>query len=139
MVTSGLGVALGPFGAGWRATFAPAAVGAAVGLLLLAVAPTGERRRDAERATRIFDRRLLPLGVMHAASFGLSVVLGNWVATLLERAGGESSHVAGVVGGLVLFLGVVSRPFGGRLVDPPEVVRASFVVGAFRIALLTGA
>ncbi len=73
---------------------------------------------------------------MHAASFGLSVVIGNWVGTLLERVGGESAHVAGVVGGLVLFLGVISRPAGGRLVDRPAVVRASFVFGAVGIALL---
>ena len=73
---------------------------------------------------------------MHAASFGLSVVLGNWVATLLERQGGESTHLAGVVGGLVLFLGIVSRPLGGRLVERPELVRASFAVGAVGIALL---
>ena len=60
---------------------------------------------------------------MHAASFGLSVVLGNWVVTLLERTGGESEHVAGLIGGLVLFVGVVSRPLGGRLVDRMGVLR----------------
>jgi MFS family permease len=136
MGSAGLALALVPLWPGWRAPFATAAIVAAVGLMLIAVAPPGERRGDAERAARVFDRRLLPLGVMHAASFGLSVVLGNWVATLLERAGGESSHVAGVVGGLVLFLGVVSRPLGGRLVDRPELVRLSFVVGALGIALL---
>ena len=136
MASAGLALALVPLWPGWRAPFATAAFVAAFGLVLVAVAPTGERRRDAERAARIFDRRLLPLGVMHAASFGLSVVLGNWVATLLERDGGESAHVAGVVGGLVLFLGVVSRPLGGRLVERPELVRASFVVGACGIALL---
>jgi nitrate/nitrite transporter NarK len=80
---------------------------------------------------------LLPLGVMHAASFGLSVVLGNWVATLLQRGGHESAHVAGLVGGLVLFLGVVSRPAGGRLLERPRVVQASFVVGGFAIGLLS--
>jgi MFS family permease len=136
MASAGLALALVPLWRGWRAPFATAAIVAAVGLVLIVAAPVGERRRDAERAARIFDRRLLPLGVMHAASFGLSVVLGNWVATLLERDGGESAHVAGVVGGLVLFLGVVSRPLGGRLIDRPAIVRGSFVVGACGIALL---
>ena len=73
---------------------------------------------------------------MHAASFGLSVVLGNWVATLLQRGGGESAHVAGLVGGLVLFLGVISRPVGGRLLERPRAVQASFVVGGFAVGLL---
>ena len=136
MASAGLALALVPLWPGWQAPFATAAIVAAVSLVLVAIAPSGGRRGESERAARIFDRRLVPLGVMHAASFGLSVVIGNWVGTLLERVGGESAHVAGVVGGLVLFLGVVSRPLGGRLVDRPSVVRASFVFGAFGIALL---
>ena len=36
------------------------------------------------------DRRLLRLAAIHSASFGLSVLLGDWVVTLLERAGGLS-------------------------------------------------
>jgi AAHS family 3-hydroxyphenylpropionic acid transporter len=137
MASAGLALALVPLWPGWQAPFATAAIVAAVSLVLVAIAaPAGGRRGESERTARIFDRRLVPLGVMHAASFGLSVVIGNWVGTLLERVGGESAHVAGVVGGLVLFLGVVSRPLGGRLVDRPAVVRASFVFGAFGIALL---
>ena len=139
MSSAGLALALVPLWPGWRAPFATAAIVAAIGLVLLALAPVGERRRDGRRAAALFDRRLVPLGVMHAASFGLSVVLGNWVGTLLERSGGESTHLAGVVGGLVLFLGVVSRPLGGRLVDRPDLVRASFVVSAVGIALLAAA
>ena len=46
------------------------------------------------------------------ATFGLSVVAGNWVVTLLEREG-HGRSVSGVVGGLVLFAGVVTRPAGG--------------------------
>jgi hypothetical protein len=45
--------------------------------------------------------------------------------------------MAGLVGGLVLFLGVVSRPAGGRLLERPRVVQASFVVGGFAIGLLS--
>jgi nitrate/nitrite transporter NarK len=82
---------------------------------------------------------LLPFAVMHAASFGLSVVLGNWVVTLLERSGGESEHVAGLIGGLVLFVGVVSRPLGGRLAHRPSVIAASFGVGGLAIAVLAAA
>jgi MFS family permease len=136
MASAGLALALVPLWPGWQAPFATAAIVAGVSLVLVAIAPAGGRRGESERTARIFDRRLMPLGVMHAASFGLSVVIGNWVGTLLERVGGESAHVAGVVGGLVLFLGGVSRPLGGRLVDRPAVVRASFVFGAFGIALL---
>ena len=137
MASAGAALAVVPLWPGWRAPFATAAIVAGAGLALVALAPREERRVPASVRVGILDRRLVPLGVMHAASFGLSVVLGNWVATLLERAGGQSSHVAGVVGGLVLFLGIVSRPLGGRLVNRPDVIRASFVAGALGIVLLT--
>jgi nitrate/nitrite transporter NarK len=85
----------------------------------------------------IVDRRLLPLAAMHAASFGASVVIGNWVVTLLHRAGGQPDRIAGLAGGLVLFLGVISRPLGGRWIDRPRLIRASFVVSGLGIAALS--
>jgi MFS family permease len=59
--------------------------------------------------------------------------------TLLERSGGESEHVAGVVGGLVLFIGVISRPLGGRLVNRSAAIAASFVAGGIAIGVLAAA
>jgi nitrate/nitrite transporter NarK len=102
------------------------------------LAPRNEARttRVLSRAT-VRDPRLLPLGAWHAASFGLSVVLGNWTVTLLHRAGGVSEATAGIAGGLILFLGVISRPAGGRLVDRPALVRASFVAAAIGTVALT--
>ena len=139
MAAGGLALALVPLWPGWRASFATAGLVAAAGLVLVALAPPDRGRPPVERAARRFDRRLVPLGVMHAASFGLSVVLGNWVATLLQRAGGESAHVAGIVGGLVLLLGVVSRPLGGHLLDRPGIVRMSFIVGGVAVGVLAAA
>lgn len=135
MASAGAALALVPLWPGWRAPFATAALVATAGLVVVALAPRDARRASVTRVS-VLDRRLLPLGVMHAASFGISVVLGNWVATLLEREGDVSAHVAGVVAGLVLFLGIVSRPLGGRLVRRPDVIRASFLVSAFGIGLL---
>ena len=60
------------------------------------------------------DRSLLPIGLLQAATFGLAVVAGNWVVPLLERQG-VSSTAAGLAGGLVLFVGIVTRPAGGIL------------------------
>lgn len=138
MAGGGLALAFVPFWGTWRAPFISAAAVAAGGVLLVALAPP-EPARQAARAVRttVVDRRLLPLAAMHAASFGLSVVIGNWVVTLLHRAGGFSEQVAGPAGALVLFLGLISRPLGGRLIDRPNIVRASFVVSGFGIALLS--
>jgi MFS family permease len=139
MASGGLALALVPLWPGWRAPFATSAVVASLGLVAVALAPADHARPLGRLAVRSFDRRLVPLGLMHAASFGLSVVLGNWVATLLERGGDESTHVAGFVGGLVLLLGVVSRPLGGRLIGRPRVVEASFVIGGLAVGLLAAA
>jgi MFS family permease len=135
MAAGGLALALVPLWGTWYAPFALASVVAAAGVVLVALAVREPRHAPVPRAT-VVDRRLLPLGAMHAASFGLSVVVGNWVVTLLHRAGGTSEAVAGVAGGLVLFLGVISRPLGGRLIDRPAVIRASFVAGALGVVLL---
>jgi nitrate/nitrite transporter NarK len=137
MAGGGLAVGLLPMWASWRTPFIAAAIVAAVGVVVVVLAPHDSVRQApaAARAT-VRDPRLLPLGAWHAASFGLSVVLGNWTVTLLHRAGGVSEATAGIAGGLILFLGVISRPAGGRLVDRPTAVRASFVAFALGTAAL---
>jgi MFS transporter, NNP family, nitrate/nitrite transporter len=140
MAGGGLALALVPVWGTWRAPFATAAAVAAAGAALVAAAPRVERQHEAARKlTTVVDRRLLPLGAMHAASFGLSVVIGNWSVTLLERAGGDSPDVAGVIAGLGLLLGVVTRPLGGRLVGRLRVVRVSLLTGGAGVALLAAA
>ena len=106
----------------WRAAYWSAA--------LLAVA-RGRSRRSWPAAFRAIghagawilgDRELLPIGVLQAATFGLAVIAGNWVVPLLERAG-ASSAAAGLAGGLILFVGIATRPLGGvlagRMSGPP--------------------
>jgi MFS family permease len=98
---------------GWRAAYVSAAI-----LALVATAPT-LAARDLPRighagAWVLRDPHLLPLGVLQAATFGLAVVAGNWVVPLLERQG-ASAAAAGFAGGLILFIGIVTRPAGGLL------------------------
>jgi MFS family permease len=97
----------------WRAAYWSAAL-----LALLAAIPTlmasGLPRVGHAGAWILRDRALLPIGLLQAATFGLAVVAGNWVVPLLEREGASSS-AAGVAGGLILFIGVATRPLGGVL------------------------
>ncbi|TML03491.1 MAG: MFS transporter, partial [Actinobacteria bacterium] len=92
MAAGGIALAVVPHWRSWHAPFATAAIVAAAGVVLLLLAPP-----DAARPVRptvlptVADRRLLAFAVMHSASFGLSVVIGNWVVTLLERNGGDSA------------------------------------------------
>ena len=141
LATAGGGVALAvvpllvdPLG--WRAPWVSAIVVATAAGVLLAAGPkesavhraTGER---APLAVLARDPRLLRLAAVFAASFGLSVVVGNWVVTLVEETSGLSSAQAGVLGAATLVLGVVSRPFGGWLMRVyPDRVRPAIVMSA---------
>ncbi len=134
---------------GWRAPF-----WTGLALALLSVLPVLAASRTAHAAARgthavlpgrsvFFDRRLWPLGAVQTATFGLSVVAGNWIVTLLEHQG-HGRSVAGVVGGLVLFAGIVTRPAGGLLVRrAPErawtLVSVSLVAGSIGMLVLAAA
>ena len=123
----------------WRAAYWSAAL-----LAVLAAVPTllasGLPRIGHAGAWVLRDRALLPIGVLQAATFGLAVIAGNWVVPLLERQG-VSSTAAGLAGGLVLFVGILTRPVGGLLagrVSGRLLVAAALVgtsVGALLLAL----
>lgn len=95
----------------WRAPYWSAAA-----LALAAAVPTllavGLQRVGHAGEWVLRDRRLLPLGILQAASFGVAVVAGNWAVPLLERRG-VGSAAAGFAGGLILFGGIATRPAGG--------------------------
>jgi MFS family permease len=119
---------------GWRAPYATALAVALLGIVLLGAAPRDKprvrpERQEGLRAGVLLDARLYRLAVLYAASLGLSVTVGNWVVTLLDRHGGLGKGAAGAVGSLTLALGIVTRPLGGWILrEHPE--RARLAVGA---------
>jgi MFS family permease len=99
--------------AGWRATYwSAAALALASTIPVLAASGLPRIRHRGEGVVR--DRDLIPLGVLQASTFGLAVIAGNWAVPLLERQG-ASSAAAGLAAGLILFVGIVTRPTGGLL------------------------
>jgi cyanate permease len=106
---------------GWRAPYWTAGF-----LALAATVPTlwasGLERVGHAREGVIRDARLLPLGILQAATFGLAVIAGNWAVPLLERQG-VGSATAGFAGGLILFAGILTRPAGGLLVGARSAQR----------------
>jgi MFS family permease len=127
---------------GWRAPYLSAIVVAGVCAVLLALAPSAARtvRHAGERLDRGFlrDPQLYRLAAIHAMSFGFSVILGNWVVTLLEHHG-HSKSAASLAGSLTLLLGFFTRAAGGTLLrrrDAGRWVAASLVVGGLAAVVL---
>ncbi len=129
---------------GWRAPYwtGLALAGACVLPVLAAGAGRG-LRHDGPRSGVLRDRRLWPLGALQASTFGLSIVAGNWVVTLLEHEG-HSRRASGLVGGLVLLAGIITRPLGGWVVRRAPglawpLVALSLVAGAGAVLVLSAA
>lgn len=130
---------------GWRAPYVSGAAIAALAMPLVAVAPStpghGGHSERPRLATLMADPQLARLGLISTVSFGFSVILGNWVVTLLERNAGLRAGSAGAVGSLILLLGIVGRPSGGILVrSRPHLTRpilaSSFLAGAVGTVVL---
>jgi MFS family permease len=124
---------------GWRAPYwsglAVALLAAVPVLLSPRVPAVGGHRRGL-----LADRRLVPLGVVHAATFGLTLIAAAWVVPLLERQGLQRREAA-VVGALVLLGGIATRPLGGALGqrlpgDVRGIVAGAIVAGATGCMLL---
>lgn len=120
----------------WRAPYASALVLAVAGAATVLTVRTLPRIGRARRGV-LGDVRLLPLGALQVATFGLAVIAGNWVVPLLERSG-TGSTVAGAFGSFVLLAGIVTRPLGGALARRwPE--RRAMLVGLSLAAVAAGA
>lgn len=146
----GLALAVVPLlddGLGWRAPFVSALVVSAAAAAAFVVSPA-DRRRGPWRETApggaeleppppiLRDPRLYRLCVVFSASFGLAIVVGNWVVTLLERAGDYRQAVAGAVGSLVLLAGIVGRPLGGWLARRAPARTRPIVAGCFVVSAI---
>lgn len=102
---------------GWRSSYWTG-LGLSLAALGIAAACHGERghggHHEATPLRQLLGSGLIArIGSVHSASFALSIVVGNWIVTLLTRHLGLSYAGAGAVGALTLILGVAGRPLGG--------------------------
>jgi nitrate/nitrite transporter NarK len=73
------------------------------------------------------------------ASFGLVIVVGAWITTLLRDSLQMPIQRAGLMGSLVLLLGIVTRPLGGWLaprVALGRLLRSALLLNAAACAAL---
>jgi MFS family permease len=130
----------------WRAPYATALIAACIVLASLVFAPRDRRKSEAASPDGapigeiLRDRRLYPLALAHTASFGFSVIVGNWTVSLLQHDG-YGRRLGGLVAALTLLGGFVTRPFGGRAVQRRRdavgpLLALSMVIGAVGTVLL---
>ena len=103
---------------GWRGAFlACALLAAAVWAWWMWTAPLPKRTPAAAAGLgeMMGHRELWLLGWMQMASFGLVIVVGTWITTLLKEDFQMPLKTAGLLGSMVLLLGILSRPLGGWL------------------------
>lgn len=129
---------LGP-SLGWRAPFVFGVSTAVLAGLLLALGPRDAARRWGASPTTalslVSDRRLARLALLHTATFGLGLLVANWVVALLVRLD-HSPSAAGAIGALTVGLTMVSRPLGGWVVkNRPDWTRRAVVVSLVAAAL----
>jgi nitrate/nitrite transporter NarK len=131
---------LGAFG--WRGAFLSCAfVAAVVGVWWVAAAPRPAHARPAAGALGEMAKHgeLWLLGIVQMASFGLVMVVGTWVTTLLKTNFQVPLKTAGLLGSTVLLLGIVSRPLGGWLAHRMPIgrlIQVSLLVNALACGAL---
>lgn len=131
---------LGAFG--WRGAFLGCALLAAAVLVWWIVsAPLPKQLTPA--AGSLFEmmahRELWLLGWMQMASFGLVIVVGTWITTLLNAGFKMPLKTAGLLGSIVLLLGIFSRPLGGWFAHSMRIknlIGLSLLVNALACAAL---
>jgi len=145
MAGGGLAIAIVPqleAWLGWRTSYWTAlTIAVAVGLVL-ATAPGDQPREAGTRGRLVVDRRLVALGCIHAATFGLSVIAADWAVELLTHHG-HGKRLSAIAGALFLLAGIVTRPLGGYVARRrPDQVRvavstalAACATGIFALAL----
>ena len=127
---------------GWRGAFlASTAVALAAVILWVAAAPRpGHTVKPAGTIGEMLrSRELWRLGIVQMASFGLVIVVGSWITTLLKAGFQMPIKTAGLMGSLVLLLGILTRPLGGWLIHRMKtatLLRAALLLNAGACAAL---
>jgi len=127
---------------GWRGAFlgsTAVAIGAATLWMAAAPRPQHTAKHAGSLAEVARNPELWRLGVLQMASFGLVIVVGTWITTLLKNDFQMPIQRAGLLGSLVLLLGIVTRPLGGWLAHRMPVttlLRSALVLNAAACAAL---
>jgi len=123
---------------GWRASFELEALLLAGLFAIWLSAPSvpGVRREGSMRdALRCANCWLVSL--QHAAGFGLAIAAGSWITVFLLREFSLPLALSGILGSILLFVAVLTRPLGGLAVTT-GLLRTKAVMRTGNLAVLIG-
>jgi NNP family nitrate/nitrite transporter-like MFS transporter len=105
---------------GWSKAFLSTAMLALLALLCIAlIAPKPEAKEHPHSSLlkMLSNSQLYLLGIVQMASFGLVIVIGSWITEMLkENFEFSNKLIIPLIASLVLLLGIVTRPLGGKMV-----------------------
>jgi NNP family nitrate/nitrite transporter-like MFS transporter len=116
---------------GWRGALVLSAVPVILTLVwwhAAAVPPDTPPVRQRMRVV-LGDHRIWRLGFAHTSMFGVSIVVGTWIAVYFVHEFGFRLGAAGVLGSARLVLGFLGRPAGGLLVTALGLSPRGLIVG----------
>jgi nitrate/nitrite transporter NarK len=105
---------------GWPKAFISTAMVAFFALLIIAFIapkPFAKAHPHSSLLKMLANKQLYLLGIVQMASFGLVIVIGSWITeTLKENFEFSNKLIIPFIASLVLLIGIISRPWGGKLV-----------------------
>jgi MFS transporter, NNP family, nitrate/nitrite transporter len=134
VLTPQLAAALG----GWRASFALEGLGLAALLTLWLTAPSVSGvRREGSMLDALRCANCWLVSLQHAAGFGLAIAAGSWITVFLLREFSLPLALSGILGSILLFVAVLTRPLGGLAVTT-GVMRTKTVMRTGDLAVVIG-
>lgn len=105
----------------WQAAFISTASVALLALLLwvlFAPKTIPQEHPPIKLSSLLLHPQLWLLGLVQMASFGLVIVIGNWLTLLLkQQLQINNALLVSILASMVILLGVIGRPLGGALVS----------------------
>lgn len=123
---------------GWRGALVLSAVPVVVTMIWWHRAAVPPRAPAARQPMRIVlgDHRVWRLGFAHTSMFGVSIVVGTWIAVYFVHEFGFRLSAAGIIGSATLVLGFLGRPAGGVLVTRLGMSPRGLIVGTLAANVL---
>jgi nitrate/nitrite transporter NarK len=123
---------------GWRASFALEALALAGLFALWLTAPSVSGvRREGSMLDALRCANCWLVSLQHAAGFGLAIAAGSWITVFLLREFSLPLALSGILGSLLLFVAVLTRPLGGLAVTT-GLLRTKAVMRTGDLAVVIG-